>query len=108
MRGAEVGVISRDRSRPSGPRATSGEGVVDGRIVGKVVIALLVFPVGVHAIFTALNMLLGPMLPTLLALAESWSDLLHKGLIGAAFLVAVRGSFSVCRRLWPATMVKAS
>ena len=75
---------------------------MDGRIVGKMVIVLLVFPVGVHAIFTALSMLLGPMLPTLLAMAES------QGLIGAAFLIAVRGSYGVCRRLWPATLVKAS
>src|SRR5512132_3732438 len=77
--------------RPSGPCATPKEGAVYGRTVGKFVIALVVFPVIVHAIFTALTMLLGPMLPTLLALAESWSDLLHKGLIGAAFLVALRG-----------------
>jgi hypothetical protein len=81
---------------------------VYGRIVAKIVIALLVFPVCVHAIFTALTMLLGPMMPTLLALAESWSDLLHKGLIAAILLIAVRGSLGVCRRLWPATMVKAS
>ena len=79
-----------------------------GRTVAKFVIALVVFPVLVHAIFTALTMLLGPMLPTLLALAESWSDLLHKGLIGAAFVVALRGSFSVCQQLWPVTLVKAS
>lgn len=81
---------------------------MDGRLVGKIVIVLLVFPVGVHAIFTALNMLLGPMLPTLMAMAESWSELMRKGLIGAAFLVAVRGSYGMCRRLWPVTMVKAS
>ena len=81
---------------------------MDGRLVGKILIVLLVFPVGVHAIFTALNMLLGPMLPTLLAMAESWSELLRKGLIGAAFLVAVRGSYGMCRRLWPVTMVRAS
>ena len=81
---------------------------MDGRLVGKIVIVLLVFPVGVHAIFTALNMLLGPMLPTLLAMAESWSELLRKGLIGAAFLIAVRGSYGMCRRLWPVTLVNAS
>jgi uncharacterized protein involved in cysteine biosynthesis len=74
-----------------------------GAIVAKVVIALLVFPVLVHAIFTALTMLLGPMLPTLLAMAENWSELLRKCLIGAAFLIAVRSSFGVCRRLWPVT-----
>ena len=45
-----------------------------GAIVAKVVIALLVFPVLVHAIFTALTMLLGPMLPTLLAMADDWSE----------------------------------
>ena len=48
------------------------------------------------------------MLPTLLAMAESWSEILRKGLIGAAFLIAVRGAYGVCRRLWPATLVKAS
>jgi hypothetical protein len=81
---------------------------VDGRIVVKIVIALLVFPVCVHAIFTALTMLLGPMLPTLLAMAEGWSEILRKGLIGVAFVVAVRGSYGVCQRLWPVTLVKAS
>lgn len=74
-----------------------------GAIVAKVVIALLVFPVLVHAIFTALTMLLGPMLPTLLAMADDWSELERKCLIGAAFLIAVRSSFGVCRRLWPVT-----
>lgn len=74
-----------------------------GAIVAKIVIALLVFPVLVHAIFTALTMLLGPMLPTLLATAENWSEILRKCLIGAAFMIAVRSSFGVCRRLWPVT-----
>ena len=74
-----------------------------GAIVAKVVIALLVFPVLVHAIFTGLNMILGPMLPSIMAAAESWAEILRKGLIGASFLVAVRSSFGVCRRLWPVT-----
>ena len=76
-----------------------------GAIVARIVIALLVFPVLVHAFFTVQTMILGPMLPTLLALAESWSEVLRKGLIGAAFLIAVRGSFGICRRLWPVTPV---
>lgn len=74
-----------------------------GAIVAKVVIALLVFPVLVHAIFTALTMVLGPMLPTLMELAENYAETLRKGLIAASFLVALRGSFGVCRRLWPVT-----
>ena len=74
-----------------------------GAIIAKVVIALLVFPVLVHAIFTGLTMVLGPMLPSLMAAAESWADVLRQGLIGASFLVAVRSSFGVCRRLWPVT-----
>jgi hypothetical protein len=81
---------------------------VDGRIVAKIVIAVFVFPVGVHAIFTALNMLLGPMLPTLLAMAEGWPEIMRQGLIGVAFLIAVRASYGVCRQLWPVTLVKAS
>jgi len=81
---------------------------VYGAIVAKIVIALLVFPVLVHAIFTALTMVLGPMLPSLMAAAESYAEILSKGLIGASFLVAVRGSFGVCRRLWPVTYPTAS
>ena len=79
---------------------------MNGATVGKIVIAVLVFPVLVHAFFTGLTMVLGPMLPTLLSLAEGWSEILRKGLIGAAFLIAVRGSFGICRRLWPATMIR--
>jgi uncharacterized protein involved in cysteine biosynthesis len=76
---------------------------VYGVIIARVVITLLVFPVLVHAIFTLQTWILGPMLPTLMAAAENWSEMLRKGLIGAAFLIAVRGSFGVCRRLWPVT-----
>ena len=77
-----------------------------GAIVGKIVIALLVFPVLVHAFFTVQTMILGPMMPTLLSLADNWGELLRKGLFVIAFLVAVRGSFGICRRLWPATMIR--
>src|ERR1700752_648811 len=62
------------RDRPSGPSEPRAEDPVYGAIVAKVVIALLVFPVLVHAIFTGLTMILGPMLPSLMAAAESWAE----------------------------------
>jgi len=77
-----------------------------GAIVAKAIIVLVVFPVVVHAIFTAATMVLGFMLPSLLALADSWSEALDKGLGGATFLVAVAASFNVCRRLWPTPLTK--
>jgi hypothetical protein len=46
-------------------------------------------------------MLLGLMLPQVLPMAGSWSELLGKGVIVATFLLAVRASFGVCRRIWP-------
>ena len=77
-----------------------------GAIVAKAIIVAVVFPVVVHAIFTAATAVLGFMLPSLLALADSWSEALDKGLAGTTLLAAVAASFSVCRRLWPTPLAK--
>jgi len=74
---------------------------VNGAMAGKIVIVLIAFPVLVHAIFTGTTMLLGLILPQVLPMAGSWSELLGKGVIVATFLLAVRASFGVCRRIWP-------
>ena len=76
-------------------------------VAAKAVIALVAFPVLVHLIFTVVNKLAALVLPDVLAMAGSWSALLGKGVIVAAFLIAVRTSFGVCRRLWPAETVAA-
>jgi hypothetical protein len=70
-------------------------------MAAKTIIVLVAFPVLVHAIYTGATMLLGLMLPQVLPIAGSWSELLGKGVIVATFLLAVRGSFGVCRRMWP-------
>ena len=74
---------------------------MSGAMAAKTVIVLVAFPVLVHAIFTGTTMLLGLMLPQLLPMAGSWSELLGKGVIVATFLLALRASFGVCRRIWP-------
>ncbi len=70
----------------------------------KTIIVLVAFPVLIHLIFTGATMLLGLMLPQVLPMAGSWSELLGKGVIVATFLLAVRGSFGVCRRMWPTSV----
>lgn len=75
---------------------------MNGAMAAKTIIVLIAFPVLVHAIFTGTTMLLGLMLPQVLPMAGSWSKLLGKGVIVATFLLAVRASFGVCRRIWPA------
>jgi hypothetical protein len=75
-------------------------------MAAKTIIVLVAFPVLVHAIFTGVTMLLGPVLPSILSLVPDWSTALHKTLLVATFLLAVRVSFGVCRRLWPAAGVK--
>ena len=70
-------------------------------MAAKTIIVLVAFPVLVHAIFTGTTMLLGLMLPQVLPMVGTWSDLLGKGMIVATFLLAVRASFGVCRRIWP-------
>ena len=72
-------------------------------MAAKTIIVLVAFPVLVHAIFTGTTMLLGLMLPQVLPMVGTWSDLLGKGMIVATFLLAVRASFGVCRRIWPAS-----
>jgi hypothetical protein len=72
-------------------------------MVAKAIIALVAFPVLAHAIFTIVSLLLGFMLPSMLSMAGSWSEMLGKGVVIATFLVAVWASFGVCRRLWPTT-----
>ena len=77
------------------------EDEVNGAMAAKTIIVLIGFPVLVHAIFTGTTMVLGLMLPQVLPMAGNWSELLGKGVIVATFLLAVRGSFGVCRRIWP-------
>jgi hypothetical protein len=79
---------------------------VNASMAAKVIIVLVAFPVLVHAIFTVSTMLLGAMLPSVLATAGGWSEILSKGAIVATFLVAVRFAFGVCRRLWPAPAMR--
>jgi hypothetical protein len=75
-------------------------------MVAKAVIVLVAFPVLVHAIYSIGTLVLGLMLPQLLAMAGSWAEVARKGMIGGTFLVAVRASFGVCRRMWPVPAVK--
>ena len=74
---------------------------MNGAMAAKTIIVLIAFPVLVHAIFTGTTMLVGLMLPQVLPMAGNWSELLGKGVIVATFLLAVRASFGVCRRIWP-------
>ena len=75
-------------------------------MAAKTIIVLVAFPVLVHAVFTVVSLVLGIVLPAVLPMAGSWSELLSKAVVVATFLLAVRFAFGVCRRLWPAPAVK--
>lgn len=75
-------------------------------MVAKVVIALVAFPVLVHAVFTGSRLLLDAMLPAVLPLAGGWAEIVGKGVVVLAFLIAVRLAFGVCRWMWPAPALK--
>jgi hypothetical protein len=81
---------------------------VSGRLIGKTVIALVVFPLVGHAIYTMVSLLLGLMLPVILEQAKSWSQIVRKSLVVGTVLVAARGAFGVCRRLWPTTAIRST
>ena len=75
---------------------------MNGAIAAKAVIVLGAFPVIAHAIFTGMTMLLGAVLDSVLELVGGWSGLLSAGVTVGSLLFALRCSFSVCKRLWPA------
>ena len=75
---------------------------MNGRTIARGLIVLVVFPVFAHAIFTVVTMVLHLMLPSVLAMAGSWSEMAGTAALVAASLIAVRVSVGVCRRLWPA------
>jgi len=101
---ADVGVIAVDaEGRPQGP---SGRVVEDGAMVGKAIIVLVAFPVLVHASFSVVTMLLGQVLPPVVAMERSESDVLGTAMLAVTFLLAVRFAFGVCRRMWPTPAVR--
>jgi hypothetical protein len=79
---------------------------VFGTIVAKAIIVLVVFPVIGHAIYSAVMLVLARALPSVLALTESWSAILDKGVVGATILLAAAVSWNVCRRLWPTSLAR--
>lgn len=72
----------------------------------KILIALVAFPVLVHAIYLAGSFVVGLMLPELLAHAGDWAGLVSKGAMVVPFLIALRIAFGLCRRMWPMPAVK--
>jgi hypothetical protein len=75
-------------------------------MVAKAIIVLVAFPVLVHASFTGGRLLLGQMLPLVLAMEGSESDMLGPAVLVATFLLAVRFAFGLCRRMWPTPAVR--
>ena len=54
------------------------------------------------------SLVLGFMLPVILEQAKSWAQIVRKSLVIATILVAARGAFGVCRRLWPTTAIRST
>ena len=75
-------------------------------MVVKALIALVGFPVLAHAMYMLMTMLLNVVLPPVLAMAGDWSTVLSKTAVVMSLLIALRFSFSVCRRMWPMPAVK--
>jgi hypothetical protein len=73
-------------------------------IVARVIIVLVAFPLFAHVIFTVLKLLLDLTLPGREGDGQS-ATVVHAA-VGAAVLVAVLGSFKICRRLWPSAPVR--
>jgi hypothetical protein len=75
-------------------------------MVVKALIVLVGFPVVAHATYMLMTMLLNVVLPPVLATAGDWSTVLSKTAVVVSLLIALRFSFGVCRRMWPAPAMK--
>ena len=105
--GREAPLWDREASRPQGPSSDAMRGAVSGRLIGKTVIALVVFPLVGHAIYTMVSLVLGFMLPVILEQAKSWAQIVRKSLVIATILVAAPVP-SACRQLWPTTAIRST
>ena len=79
---------------------------MNGSMTAKIVIVAGAFPVLVHAVFTGVTLLLDAILPLVLDLEGSWSEIIGKAAMITTFLLAVRFAFGVCRRLWPSPVAR--
>ena len=74
---------------------------MNGQGIAKIIVVLIVFPVLLSVIFTAVTVPVGLMLTPLFAKAGAWSKTLSKVLVSVTFLIALLGSLALCRRFWP-------
>ena len=74
----------------------------------KAVIAFVAFPLLTHLLFMLGRWGIRAVMPELTELTGEWSNTLETAGLIAAFLVAVRIAFRICRHLWPTPRVKAS
>ncbi len=79
---------------------------MNGSMAAKIVIVVGAFPVLVHVVFSGGRLLVNAILPLVLDLDASWSEIVGKAVMIATFLLAVRFAFGVCRRLWPSPAVR--
>ena len=70
-------------------------------VLVRAVVVALVFPVLTHLIYKVITLPLRPALTPFFERADAGAELWDRAFSVVALLVALRGAFAICRRLWP-------
>ena len=70
-------------------------------VLVRALVVVLVFPVFTHLIYSVITLPLRPALTPLFERADTGAETLDRVFSVVALLVALRGAFAICRRLWP-------
>ena len=64
-------------------------------------LVVVVFPMVAHVIYSVITLPLRPALTPFFEQADAWAETLDRAFSVVALLIALRGAFVICRRLWP-------
>ena len=70
-------------------------------VLVRALVVALVFPVFTHLIYKVITLPLRPALTPFFERADTGAEMWDRAFSVVALLVALRGAFAICRRLWP-------
>lgn len=69
--------------------------------LARALIVVVAFPVVAHIIYSVITLPLRPALTPFFERADARAEMWDRAFSVVALLVALRGAFAICRRLWP-------
>jgi len=74
---------------------------VNAARLARALIVVVAFPVVAHIFYSIITLPLRPALTPFFEQAEARAEMYDRAFSVVALLIALRGAFAICRRLWP-------